>query len=59
MDEVQLLPRGAVIPSPFSPLGPAPTAAGHLFVNAWVTAGRVMLVFSPTALLGYLRNLGA
>lgn len=58
VDEVQLLPRGAVTASPFTPLGPVPTAAGHLFTNAWVTAGRVMLVFSPTALLGYLRNLG-
>ncbi len=58
VDDVQLLPRGAVTPSPFTPLGPTPTAAGHLFANAWVTAGRVLLVFSPTALLGYLRNLG-
>jgi hypothetical protein len=58
VDDVQLLPRGAVNASPFTPLGPTPTAAGHLFMSAWVNAGRVMLVFSPAALLGYLRNLG-
>jgi len=59
VDDVQLLPRGAVTVSPFTPLGPAPTADGHLFTNAWVAAGRVTLVFSPAALLGYLRSLGA
>jgi len=58
VDDVQLLPRGAVTATPFTPLGPAPTGEGQLFVNAWVNAGRVSLVFSPPALLGYLRSLG-
>jgi len=57
--DVQLLPRGAVTVSPFTPLGPAPTGDGHLFNNAWVNTGKVTLVFSPNALLGYLRSLGA
>ena len=58
-DELQLLPRDEVRVEPFTPLGPPPSAAGHVFSGAWVRAGQIpVLVFEPRALAGYLVNLG-
>lgn len=58
-DELQLLPRDEVRVEPFMPLGPAPTASGHLFGGAWVRAGQLpVLVFEPRALAAYLMHLG-
>ena len=58
-DELQLLPREEVRVEPFTPLGPAPSAAGHVFGGAWVRAGQIpVLVFEPRALAAYLMNLG-
>lgn len=58
-DELQLLPRDEVRVEPFTPLGPPPSAAGHVFGGAWVRAGQIpVLVFEPRALAAYLLNLG-
>ena len=58
-DELQLMPSGEVRVEPFTPLGPAPSAAGHLFGGAWVRAGQApVLVFEPQALAAYLFRLG-
>ncbi len=59
-DELQLLAREEVRVEPFTPPGPAPTPAGHLFGGAWVRAGHVpVLVFEPRALVDYLMRLEA
>lgn len=58
-DELQLLARDEVRIEPFRPLGPAPTASGHLFGGAWVRAGHLpILVFDPRGLVAYLMHLG-
>lgn len=58
-DELQLLPRDEVRVEPFTPLGQAPTASGHLFGGAWVRAGHLpVLVFEPRGLVAYLMHLG-
>lgn len=59
VDEVQLMPRGETQVTPFTPLGPSATRAGHLFSAAWVTGQHVTLVFEPQALQAYLQGLGA
>jgi hypothetical protein len=56
--EVQLLARAETVIAPFTPLGPPPTRAGHLFAGAWVTGNGVLLVFHPAALASYLHGLG-
>lgn len=58
-DELELLGRAEVRIEPYMPLGPPPSAAGHVFGNAWVRAGQVpVLVLEPRALAGYLLNIG-
>ena len=58
-DELQLLPSGDVRVEPFTPLGPAPTPAGHLFGGAWVRAGHApVLVLELNALLAHVYQLG-
>lgn len=57
VDDVHLLPRSQMQVSPFSPLGPAPTRAGHLFSGAWVTDTEVILVFEPKTLVAFLQGL--
>lgn len=58
-DELQLLPHAEVRVERFTPLGPAPTTAGHLFGGAWVRAGHApVLVFELTALIAHLYRLG-
>ncbi|MFQ5994763.1 MAG: hypothetical protein ACE5K1_06680 [Acidiferrobacterales bacterium] len=42
----------------FTPVGPAPTGAGHLFAGAWVRGSQVVLVLEPAALIAYLTSLG-
>jgi hypothetical protein len=59
VDDAQLMPRGEVQVSPFTPLGPVPTRLGHLFSGAWVRETQVMLVFEPSALIAYLQSLGS
>lgn len=59
VDEVQMLGRsegGAV--HPFTPLGPPPTLAGHLYNGAWVEGQRATLVLDPRALVAYLQAIG-
>jgi hypothetical protein len=43
---------------PFTPPGPPPTFAGHLFAGAWVEGVRPVLVFEPPALIAHLQGLG-
>ena len=58
-DELQLLPHADVRVERFTPLGPAPTAAGHLFGGAWVRAGHApVLVLELNALIAHLHQLG-
>jgi len=57
VDDVHLLPRSQMQVSPFTPLGPASTRAGHLFSGAWVTEEGVLLVFDPKTLVAYLQAL--
>jgi len=58
-DELQLLPHADVRVERFTPLGPAPTTAGHLFGGAWVRAGHApVLVFELNALIAHLYRLG-
>ena len=58
-DELQLLPHADVRVERFTPLGPAPTTAGHLFGGAWVRAGHTpVLVFELNALSAHLHRLG-
>ena len=58
-DELQLLPSGEVRVEPFTPLGPPPTAAGHLFGGAWVRAGQApVLVLELNALIAHLHRVG-
>lgn len=56
-DEIQLLPRTEVHIEPFTPLGAAPSPAGHLFSGAWLHQNELILVFEPKALVGYLGKL--
>jgi hypothetical protein len=59
-DELQLLAREDVRVELFTPPGPTPTPAGHLFGGAWVRAGHApVLVFEPRALADYLMRLEA
>jgi hypothetical protein len=58
VDDVHLLPRAQMQVSQFTPLGPAPTRAGHLFSGAWVTEDGVLLVFEPQVFVAYLQGLG-
>ena len=59
-DELELLSSEDVRVEPFTPPGPAPTPAGHLFGGAWVRAGQApVLVFEPVALADYLMRLEA
>lgn len=57
-DEIQLIAAELLVITPFQPLGPKPTAAGHLFNAAHVENDMVMLVFDPNALANYLVSLG-
>ncbi|MFQ5935539.1 MAG: hypothetical protein ACE5LB_03920 [Acidiferrobacterales bacterium] len=57
--DVQLLPGGEFEAVPFTPIGPAPTRAGHLFNAAWVRETEVTLIFDPNALAVFLLSLGA
>ncbi len=58
VDDVHLLPRSPAQASTFTPLGPVPTAAGHLFNGAWIADGQMMLVLDPPAFVRYLQGLG-
>jgi hypothetical protein len=59
VDDVHMLPRAQMQVSQFTPLGPPPTRAGHLFTGAWVTDEGVILVFEPKTLVAYLQGLEA
>jgi hypothetical protein len=57
-DELQLMPAGEVRVERFTPPGPAPTTAGHLFSGAWVRAGHTpVLMFDLNALIAHLHRL--
>ncbi len=56
-DDVQLLPEGEAQVTPFTPLGPPATAAGHLFSGAWVRGSQAILVFDAKTLTAFLRDL--
>lgn len=56
-DELQLLPRADVHIEPFTPLGPMPTPAGHLFSGAWIRGTQLILVFEPRCLAVHLLKL--
>ena len=58
VDDVHLLPRAQVQVSPFTPLGPPATRAGHLFSGAWISDREVTLVLEPQAFVSYLQGLG-
>lgn len=58
VEEVHMLARGEAQTVSFTPPGPPPTTAGHLFSNAWVNGNRVVLVFEARALIAYLQGLG-
>lgn len=58
-DEVQLLTQVELHVEPFTPVGPPPTPAGHVFAEAAVEGTQATLVFSPTGLAAYLQRLGA
>ena len=55
--QVQLLPEGEAQVTPFRPLGPPATAAGHLFSGAWVRGSQAILVLDPKTLATFLHNL--
>lgn len=57
-DEVHLLGRTDLHVTPFTPLGPAPTRAGHFFSAAWVDGHKVTLVLEARSLVEFLRGLG-
>jgi len=59
VDDVYLLPRAQVQASPFTPLGPPPTDAGHLFSGVWISEQEMMLVLEANALFAYLQGLGS
>lgn len=56
-NEIQLLPHTGIDIEPFTPLGPAPTAAGHLFSAVWVRGNQLVLVFAHRNLAAYLGQL--
>jgi hypothetical protein len=58
VDDVHLLARAQAQVTPYHPLGPVPTRAGHLFSGAWVTDTELMLVLEPKAFVLYLQSLG-
>lgn len=58
VDDVHLLARAQAQVTPYTPLGAAPTRAGHLFSGAWVTENEIMLVLEPKAFVLYLQSLG-
>ena len=57
-DEVHLLGRTDIQVIPFTPLGPPPTRAGHLFNAAWVDGHKVTFVLDPRGLAELLRGFG-
>ena len=57
-DEILLLPQAQVRVESFTPLGAPPTSGGHVFSGAWVSEGRLLLVFEPQGLTAYLHTLG-
>lgn len=57
--EIQLLPRSTDMRiEPFTPPGPAPAPAGHVFAGAWVRDDNIVFVFDPKGLAAYLARLG-
>lgn len=57
--EIQLLPRSTDMRiEPFTPPGPAPSRAGHVFAGAWVRDDEIVFVFDPKGLAAYLTQLG-
>lgn len=58
VDEVHLLARATAQVTPYMPLGPVPTRAGHLFTGAWVNEEELMLVLDPRSLVVFLQGLG-
>lgn len=58
VSDAHLLSRGEVQAVVFTPPGPPPTPAGHLFTHAWVNENRVTLVIEPRTLIAYLNGLG-
>lgn len=57
-DEVHLLGRTDLNISPFTPLGPPPTRAGHFFNAAWVDGHKVTFVLEPRSMIEHLRSFG-
>lgn len=57
--EIQLLPRSTDMRiETFTPPGPAPSPAGHVFAGAWVRDDDIVFVFDPQGLAAYLTRLG-
>jgi len=57
-DEIQLVTVDSLDVTPFTPLGPPATSAGHLFSAAYVRGDSVSMVLEPQALVSYLTALG-
>jgi hypothetical protein len=57
-DEIQLVAVDALDVTPFTPLGPPATSAGHLFSAAIVRKDQVSMILEPQALVSYLTALG-
>lgn len=57
-DEIQLVTIDSLDVTPFTPLGPPATSAGHLFSAAYVRGDSVSMVLEPQALVSYLTALG-
>lgn len=58
VDDVELLGRDKVTVNPYTPVGPAPTAFGHLYSGAWIEGRNATLVFDARVLSAYLHSLG-
>lgn len=57
-DEIQLVNVDPLDVTPFTPLGPPATSAGHLFTAAYIRDDSVSLILDPPALVSYLAALG-
>ena len=58
VNNVEMLTDTDIEPTPFTPVGEAPSRYGHLFGAAWVDSDKTYLVINPAGLAGYLLTVG-
>lgn len=57
-DSIEMLNDTDIEPVPFTPVGPAPSRAGHLFGSVWAEGDKAYLVINPSGVAGYFMAAG-